>query len=215
MPDVVLPALDEERAVGWVIEQMPEGYRPIVVDNGSTDRTAEVARQHGALVVEEAQRGFGAACWAGLQAASADIVCFMDCDGSLDPAALPDVVGDVEADRADLVIGRRIAERGAWPPHARLANKVVAFEVRRRLGVQLADIGPMRAMRREVLLSLDMTDRRSGWPLEMVVRAHAHGLRICNVDVAYHERSGRSKVTGTVRGTFRAVGDMGRILRGL
>ena len=105
---------------------MPEGFRPIVVDNGSTDRTADLAREHGATVVHESQQGFGAACWAGLQAAQTDVVCFMDCDASLDPIALPLLVAYIERDDADLIIGSRIADRGAWPPHARLANKVLA-----------------------------------------------------------------------------------------
>ncbi len=210
---MILPALDEAAAIPWVLGRMPAGYRPIVVDNGSTDGTAQLAEEHGALVVVEEQRGFGAACWAGLQVATSDIVCFMDCDASLDPLALPLVTAYVEHGDADLVIGARIADRGAWPPHARLANKVLALEVRRKTGLRLDDLGPMRAMRREALLDLAMTDRRSGWPLEMVLRAVHAGLRVRNVPVEYTERSGRSKVTGTVGGTVRAVKDMSRILR--
>ncbi len=213
MPDVILPALNEAAAIPWVLGRMPDGYRAIVVDNGSTDSTAELAAEHGALVVTEAQQGFGAACWAGLQAATSDIVCFMDCDASLDPLALPLVTAYVEHGDADLVIGARIADRGAWPPHARVANKVLAAEVRRRTGLRLDDLGPMRAVKRQALLDLGMTDRRSGWPLEMVLRAVHAGLRVRNVPVEYTERSGRSKVTGTVSGTVRAVQDMSRILR--
>ncbi len=213
VPDVILPALNEAAAVPWVLARIPDGYRPIVVDNGSTDRTAALASELGALVVHEARQGFGAACWAGVQAATSDIVCFMDCDASLDPLALPYVASYVERGEADLVIGSRVARRGAWPPHARFANKVLAVEVRRRTGLRLDDLGPMRAIRRETLLDLAMTDRRSGWPLEMVLRAVQAGLTVRNVPVEYTERSGRSKVTGTVRGTVRAVQDMGRILR--
>lgn len=213
MPDVILPALDEAAAIGWVLERMPAGYRPIVVDNGSSDATAELAERAGAIVVVEPVRGFGAACWAGLQRATADIVCFMDCDASLDPIALPLLVSFVERGDADLVIGERIARRGTWPMHARFANRVLAAEVRRRARVPLGDLGPMRAARREVLLGLGLRDRRSGWPLEMVLRAAQAGLKIQGVPVAYHERAGRSKVTGTVRGTARAVKDMGRLLR--
>lgn len=213
MPDVILPALNEAAAIPWVLSRIPEGYRPIVVDNGSTDRTPELAREYGAHVVHETQKGFGAACWTGLAAATSEVVCFMDCDASLDPVALPLVVAYVERGEADLVIGSRIAERGAWPPHARLANKVLALEVRRRTRLRLDDLGPMRAMRREALLDLGMTDRRSGWPLEMVLRSVNAGLRVRNVPVEYTERSGRSKVTGTIGGTVRAVQDMGRILR--
>jgi len=213
VPDVILPALNEAAAIPWVLGRMPDGYRAIVVDNGSTDSTAQLAAEHGALVVAEQQQGFGAACWAGLQAATSDIVCFMDCDASLDPLALPLVTAYVEHGDADLVIGARIAGRGAWPPHARLANKVLAFQVRRKTGLELDDLGPMRAMRRDALIDLGMTDRRSGWPLEMVLRAVQAGLRVRNVPVEYTERSGRSKVTGTVGGTVRAVKDMSRILR--
>lgn len=213
MPDVILPALDEAAAINWVLDRIPVGYHPIVVDNGSTDATAELAAKAGATVVSEPVRGFGAACWAGLQAATDDIVCFMDCDASLDPIALPHLVAFVERGDADLVIGERIAAKGSWPAHARLANRVLAFEVRRRTRVPLGDLGPMRAARREQLLELGLRDRRSGWPLEMVLRASQAGWRIHGVPIAYHERAGRSKVTGTVRGTVRAVQDMGRILR--
>ena len=213
MPDVVLPALNEAAAVAWVLRRMPAGYHAIVVDNGSTDSTAEIAAELGATVVHESVRGFGSACWAGLRAATDDIVCFMDCDASLDPVALPFVAGFVERQEADLVIGARIASRGAWPAHARLANRVLAMEVRRRTGLRLADLGPMRAARREGLLALDLRDRRSGWPLEMVLRAQRAGWRIRNVPVEYSEREGRSKVTGTVKGTIGAVRDMGTLLR--
>jgi glycosyltransferase involved in cell wall biosynthesis len=213
MPDVILPALDEAAAVDWVLRRMPAGYRPIVVDNGSTDDTAARARAHGATVVSEPVRGFGSACYAGLRAATDELVCFMDCDGSLDPVALPLVAGYVERDEADLVLGSRVARRGAWPAHARWANKLLAFEVRRRTGVRITDIGPMRAARREALLALDLRDRRSGWPLEMVLKAADRGWRVRDVPVEYRARSGRSKVTGTVRGTIRAIADMGSLLR--
>ncbi len=213
MPDVVIPVLDEAEAIGSVVGSMPKGYRAIVVDNGSTDGSGAIAAGAGAVVVVEPQRGFGAACWAGLQAATADIVCFMDGDGSLDPAHLPDVVAPVAAGEADLVMGRRVASRGAWPTHARIANRALAWELRRRNGAALRDIGPMRAARRTALLDLALEDRRFGWPLEMVVKAQAAGWRIAEVDVPYAEREGRSKVTGTVKGTLRTVRDMSRILR--
>lgn len=213
MPDVILPALNEAAAIPWVLGRMPPGYHPIVVDNGSTDRTAQLAAEHGATVVVEAVKGFGSACWAGLMASTAEVVCFMDCDASLDPAALPIVVAYIDNGEADLVIGSRIAGRGAWPPHARFANRVLALEVRRRTGLHLDDLGPMRAVKREMLLELGLTDRRSGWPLEMVLRAANGGWRVRNVPVEYRERSGRSKVTGTIGGTVRAVKDMSRILQ--
>jgi glycosyltransferase involved in cell wall biosynthesis len=205
MTDVVLPCLDEAAALPWVLGRMPDGYHAIVVDNGSTDGSAEVAAAHGAQIVHEPRRGFGAACHAGLLAATSDVVCFMDADASLDPAELPEVLALLHD--ADLALGRRRpVTRGAWPPHARVGNALVA----RRVG--LRDIGPMRAARREGLLDLGLTDRRSGYPLEMVLRAVQRGWRVAETDVAYHPRTGRSKVTGTVRGTFQAVRDMRRVL---
>ncbi len=212
MPDVILPALDEAAAIEWVLGRIPPGYRPIVVDNGSSDDTADRARAVGALVVSQPIRGFGSACFTGLQAATADVVCFMDCDASLDPVALPLVAAYVLNGEADLVIGARIARRRSWPTHARIANRILAAEVRRRTGERVADLGPMRAARREDLLALGLTDRRSGWPLEMVLKAHAAGWRVRDVPVEYSKRRGRSKVTGTVRGTWQAIGDMSRML---
>jgi glycosyltransferase involved in cell wall biosynthesis len=210
--DVILPALDEEAAIEAVLGRVPAGYRAIVVDNGSVDRTAELAGRAGAVVVVEERRGFGAACWAGLRAAEAEIVCFMDADGSLDAAELPRVVQPVAAGRADLVLGARCPARGAWPIHARIANRLLALELRRRLGIRLLDLGPMRAARRQALLDLGLEDRRSGWPLEMVILACRSHWRIEEVTVAYAPRVGRSKVTGTVRGTAQAVRDMRKVL---
>ncbi|MGH9154728.1 MAG: glycosyltransferase family 2 protein [Acidimicrobiales bacterium] len=212
MPHVVIPVLDEAAALPWVLDRMPLGYRAIVVDNGSTDGSAEVAERLGALVVHEPRRGFGAACHAGLLAAFAEVVCFLDGDASLDPADLPAVAGPVLDGQADLVLGARRPEPGAWPLHARLANRVLALELRRRSGVRLTDIGPMRAARRDDLLALDLQDRRFGWPLEMVLRAGAAGWRVSEVPVAYRARTGRSKVTGTIAGTLRAVRDMAGVL---
>ncbi|CAN5627749.1 glycosyltransferase family 2 protein [soil metagenome] len=213
VPDVVLPALNEASALPYVLARMPTGYRAIVVDNGSTDDTAAIARDLGATVVTAAVRGFGSACFAGLEAATAEIVCFMDCDASLDPVALPHVAGYVERGETDLAIGARIARPGAWPAHARFANRMLAAQVRRRTGLRLQDLGPMRAARREALIALDLRDRRSGWPLEMVLRAHSAGWKIVNVPVEYVERVGKSKVTGTLKGTVRAIGDMRRVMR--
>jgi len=209
---VVLPVLDEAQALPWVLARMPQGYTPLVVDNGSTDGSAQIAEALGAHVVHEPQRGFGAACYAGLSAAEGDVVCFMDCDASLDPRDLPRVAGPVVAGCADLVLGARRAERGAMAPHARLANRVLTLELRRRSGLVLRDLGPMRAARRDVLLELGIVDRRFGWPLEMVLRAAAQDWRVVEVDVPYRARSGCSKVTGTARGTVRAIHDMAAIL---
>jgi glycosyltransferase involved in cell wall biosynthesis len=213
VPDVVLPALNESRAIPAVVSGLPPGYHAIVVDNGSDDGTANVARAHGARVVVEPQRGFGAACYAGLVAATDDIVCFMDCDGSFAGADLAEVVAPVAAGEADLVLGARRGERGAMPAHTRVGNRVVTAEIRRRTGLRLHDLGPMRAARRDALLGLGIADRRFGWPLEMVLRAQRAGWRICEVDVRYRPRVGRSKVTGTIGGTLRTVRDMTRVLR--
>jgi glycosyltransferase involved in cell wall biosynthesis len=207
--DVVLPVLDEALALPWVLARLPSGYRPVVVDNGSTDGSGDIGRDLGATVVIEPRRGFGAACAAGLAAATAPVVAFCDADGSLDPADLPRVVAPVLAASADLVVGaRRPIAAGVWPRHARWANAYLARRVRRAAGADLTDIGPMRAARRDRLVALGVADRRFAWPLEMVLRAGAAGWRIVEVPVAYGPRLGRSKVTGTVRGTARAVRDM-------
>lgn len=211
--DVVLPCLDEVQALPWVLERLPDGYRAIVVDNGSTDGSAELARDLGALVVRENRRGFGAACHAGLLAATAEYVCFCDCDASLDPSELPGLVRAVAEGSADLVLGRRRpTARGAWPLHARLANAELARRLRARTGADLHDLGPMRAARRDRLLDLGLGDRRSGYPLEMVLSAAAAGMTVAEREVAYRPRAGRSKVTGTLRGTRQAVHDMGLLL---
>ncbi|GGT43144.1 hypothetical protein GCM10014713_41200 [Streptomyces purpureus] len=211
--DVVLPCLDEAEALPWVLARIPADWRALVVDNGSTDGSADVARACGATVVHEPRRGFGAACHAGLLAAEADIVCFCDCDASLDPGLLTGFVTAVSEGRADLVLGRRRPQgRGAWPAHARAGNLALAQMLRRRTGLRLHDLGPLRAARRADLLSLGLTDRRSGYPLQMVVRAADAGWRVSEVDVPYLPRTGRSKVTGTWRGTWQAVRDMSRVL---
>ncbi|MBA2725348.1 MAG: glycosyltransferase family 2 protein [Actinobacteria bacterium] len=210
--DVILPVLNEACALPWVLERMPAPFRPIVVDNGSTDDSFEIARRHGALVVSETRRGFGSACYTGLLAATSEIVCFMDCDGSLDPVQLTRVSSPITEGAADLVLGRRRALPGAWPLHARLANKLLARRVKRKTGLALRDLGPMRCARREALLGLAIQDRRFGWPLEMVLGAHSARWLILESEVDYLPRSGRSKVTGTVRGTLRTIADMERVL---
>ncbi len=210
--DVILPVLDEAAALPGVLARMPPEATPIVVDNGSSDGSGALAAELGARVVTEPRRGFGAACWAGLSAATSDVVAFMDADGSLDPRELTRVAGPVLADAADLVLGARRLAPGAMALHARWANRALAWELRRRTGVPLRDLGPMRAGRREALLALGIEDRRFGWPLEMVLRAAAEEWRIEEREVSYVPRTGRSKVTGTVRGTARAVRDMAAVL---
>lgn len=210
--DVVLPCLDEAEGLAWLLPRLPAGVHAIVVDNGSTDGSPDIARAHGATVVTAELKGFGSAAHTGLEAATADIVAFMDADASLDPADLPKVLAPVEDGTADLVLGRRDAARGAWPWHLRFANYELARRTRRRTGVALHDLGPMRAARREALLALNLTDRRSGYPLEMVVSASDAGWTVAEVDVPYVQRKGRSKVTGTPLGAWRAVQDMSKVL---
>ncbi len=213
MIDVILPVLDEAGALPWVLGRFPAGFRPLVVDNGSSDGSAAVAGRLGATVVHQPVRGFGAACWAGLRAATSDVVAFCDADGSLDPRDLPRVTGPLHRGTPQLVLGaRRPRSWGAWPPHARLANRYLAQRLRRATGAALTDLGPMRAASRTGLLELGLVDRRFGWPLEMVLRAAAADWAITEVPVPYQSRTGRSKVTGTVRGTARAIKDMRAVL---
>ena len=185
--DVILPCLNEAGALPEILTRMPSGYRPIVADNGSTDGSAAIAIAYGATVVNVPQRGFGAACHAGLLAASSDVVCVMDADGSFDPVDLAIVVGPVLDGSIDLMLGRRAPRGvGAWPLHARIGNAVLSAQLRRRAGIPLHDLGPMRAA-------------SAGW-------------RIDEAPVPYYPRTGRSKVTGTVGGTVRTVRDMRRVL---
>jgi hypothetical protein len=137
----------------------------------------------------------------------------MDADGSLDPRELPIVTGPVSSGELELCLGARQAERGAWPIHARTANRLIALELRRRTGARLSDLGPMRCASREGLLAIDLRDRAFAWPLEMVLSAAAAGWKIGEADITYRKRAaGRSKVTGSARGTYRAIRDMSRLL---
>lgn len=210
--DVVLPCLDEAAALPAVLAAVAAlpGYRAIVVDNGSRDGSPAVAARYGATVVHEARRGYGAAVHAGLLAADADVVCVLDCDGSLDPAELPRLVDVVRGGGAELAVGRRVpVDTGAWPWHARAGNAVLAGLLRHR-GLAVHDIAPARAARRADLLGLGVTDRAFGYPLELLLRAAHAGWRVVELDVAYRRRAAgtRSKVSGSVRGTLRAVRDM-------
>jgi glycosyltransferase involved in cell wall biosynthesis len=212
--EVILPVLDEAQALPGVLAGFPAGYAPLVVDNGSSDGSGELAARLGAHVVHEPRRGFGAACFAGLSAARSELVCFMDADGSLDPRELYRVVDPVRAGSARLCLGARRPEPGAWPLHARAGNRLIALELRRRSGISVTDIGPMRCAPREALLALGLKDRAFGWPLEMVLLAAAAGWSVSEVGVTYRARTGgQSKVSGSVKGTLRATRDMAKLLR--
>jgi glycosyltransferase involved in cell wall biosynthesis len=205
---VILPALDEAAALPTALASFPPQVGLLVIDNGSTDQTAAVAAAHGAKVVCEPRRGFGAACWAGVQAAPGEVLVFADADGSFDGADLPAVAGPVLAGEAELVVGSRLARRepGAMSALAVLENRLLGLACRLLFGVPLTDLGPFRAIRRDRLLGLGMTDRGSGWPLEMIGRAGQAGLRVAEVPVRYRPRAGgRSKVSGSLRGTVRAI----------
>ena len=213
---VVLPALDEAAALPAALASFPPGIDLLVVDNGSADATAAVAAALGARVVREPRRGFGAACWAGVQASPrAEVIAFVDADGSFDGADLAEVAGPVLRGDADLVLGSRV--RGASDPGAlsRLAlaeNRVLGLACGLLFGVRLSDLGPFRALRRDTLLRLGIADRGQGWPLEMVGRAGRLGLRVVEVPVRYRPRAGgRSKVSGSVGGTVRAVTAMAAV----
>jgi glycosyltransferase involved in cell wall biosynthesis len=210
--DIVLPCLDEAEALPGVLAAMPAGYRVLVVDNGSTDGTAAVAAACGATVVLEPRRGYGAAVHAGLLAATADLVGVLDADGSLPPQVLPELVTAVVGG-TDLAVGRRIPQAGAWPWHARAGNTVLAALLRSK-GLPVHDIAPIRVGRRQALLNLDITDRGFGYPFELLLRAGAAGWRVHEFDVEYRPRAGgRSKVSGSIRGTVRATRDMAAAMR--
>ena len=206
---VVIPARDEEQAIGKVLQDIPDiAQQVIVVDNGSSDRTAEVARRLGACVVGEPRRGYGQACLAGIASLeSPDIVVFLDGDYSDYPEDMSALVSPIVTDGADLVIGSRVLgqrERGALLPQARFGNWLATFLIRLLFGVAFTDLGPFRALRHDALMRLEMEDRNFGWTVEMQVKAVRLGLRSAEVPVRYRRRIGTSKITGTLSGTLRA-----------
>jgi glycosyltransferase involved in cell wall biosynthesis len=210
---VVLPCLNEAESLPGVLADLPDGYRALVVDNNSTDDTAAVARRCGADVVAEAQPGYGAAVHAGIVAASTDVVAVLDGDGSLNPGELPRLVADVERG-ADMAVGRRRPVPGLnWPWHARLGTAAVCWRLRTRHGLPVHDIAPMRVARRDAVLALGVNDRRSGYPLELLVRAAAANWQVVEHDVAYGPRTGgKSKVSGSARGSLHAALDFWRAI---
>jgi glycosyltransferase involved in cell wall biosynthesis len=212
--DLVLPCRDEGPALAALLAEVPGGFTVIVVDNGSTDDTAAVARAHGARVVTEPRAGYGAAVHAGVEAATAEHVAVMDGDGSFDPRELLPMLHTVVTRDVDLVLGRRRpVARGVWPWHARLGNALVVAWLRRTAGFPAHDLAPMRVCRRADLLALEVRDRRFGYPLELLRKAHAAGWTLVEHDVSYRPRAAgtRSKVSGSVRGTVRTAHDFWKV----
>lgn len=207
---VVIPALDEEQSLPLVLAALPRDLVDdvVVVDNGSRDRTAEVARAAGARVVAEPRRGYGSACLRGIAAAgAADVLVFLDADYSDHPEDLRDLLPPVLAGDADLVIGTRMttaASRAALLPQARFGNRLAAALMRLLYGIRCSDLGPFRVVRRAALERLGMQDPDFGWTVEMQLRAHLAGIVVRELPVRYRRRVGKSKITGTVRGTFAA-----------
>ena len=205
----IIPVLDEEASIGKVLDALPGWIDEVlVVDNGCRDRTAAVARAHGARVLTEPQRGYGAACLAGIAAMDeADIVVFVDGDYSDHPEQADRVVDPIALDRADLVIGSRVLgqpERGALTPQARAGNWLACLLMKQVWNQTYTDLGPFRAIRHDCLVALGMVDRNYGWTVEMQIKAARAGLRVCEVPVSYRRRIGKSKVSGTIRGVIGA-----------
>jgi len=208
---VVIPALNEEQAIGAVVRAVPRElvHEVIVADNASTDGTVTQAIAAGAKVIHQRQRGYGAACHAGAKAArEADIIVFLDGDYSDDPARLPDVVGPVIHNKTDLVVASRLEgglEKGSMPWHGRMGNRLVVSLLGCMYGVRITDLGSFRAIRSTTLQDLQMKQMTYGWPVEMVVKAAKRGWRVVSAPVPYRRRVGKSKVTGTVRGSIMAA----------
>ncbi|MDV6278629.1 glycosyltransferase family 2 protein [Rhodococcus erythropolis] len=210
---VVIPCLDEAGSLPGVLDRVPPGYTVIVVDNNSTDRSADVARAHGARVMRQPVPGYGSAVHTGILATTTPVVCVLDGDGSMDPAELPPMIADLAAG-ADLVVGRRIPQRGCrWPLHARWGNALVAARLRTKYRLPVHDIGAVRVTRTRSLIDLEVTDRRSGYPLELLVLAAKAGWTVTERDIAYRSRTaGRSKVSGSTLGTIRAIRDFWKVI---
>lgn len=210
---VVIPCRDEAESLPAIIHALPAGIDVIVVDNGSVDGTADVAAALGCSVVYQPLPGYGSAVHSGVEACTAEIVCTIDGDGSMDPADLTQLVAAVAAG-ADLAVGRRRpVDRRTWPLHSRLGTQWIARRLRNRYRIPIHDIGPMRAVRRDDLLGLGITDRRFGYPVELLARAGTARWQITELDITYRPRSGgRSKVSGSLKGTLRATRDFLTVL---
>jgi len=214
--DVVIPALNEEASLPMVLGDLPSVRNVFVVDNGSTDRTAQVAEEHGAIVVPEPQRGYGAACLRGLAEIESrsrngdgppEFVVFVDADYSDHPNLLPQLVEPIVDGDFDFVLGSRLLgerEAGAMPPQSVYGNHLACFLMRIFFGFRYTDLGPFRAIRYDSLRRLGMQDENFGWTIEMQIKAVRAGLRITEIPVPYRKRVGASKISGTVSGTFRA-----------
>lgn len=211
---MIIPALNEAEALRTMLPalHLSQPGWVIVVDNNSSDDTAATACGAGALVVAEPQRGYGRACWRGFQTAcdlGAEILVFMDGDGSDDPADLPLMLAPLLDGSADLVMGSRVGSRsepGAVPPQARCGNWLVSRFIGLSYRIPLHDIGSFRAIRASVLQTLCMEEMTFGWPVEMLIKAARSGYRIVEVDIHYRHRShGRSKVAGTLVGSIKAA----------
>ena len=207
---VIIPALNEERSIGQVLSAIPQELNPkvIVVDNGSTDSTAQVAADLGAFVVQEPHRGYGRACLRGMEALTdPDIVVFLDADYSDYPEEMRLLVEPIANNQADFVVGSRMRgkrQKSALPPHAQFANWLFGVLLRMFFGYRFTDLGPFRAIRYSSLQQLGMVDRNFGWTVEMQIKAVRHHLRILEVPVSYRVRIGKSKITGTVAGSIKA-----------
>lgn len=212
--DVIIPALNEEAALPLVLTHLPADRvrEVLVVDNGSTDRTTQAARAHGATVVVERRRGYGRACLTGVETLARrtvppDVVVFLDADYSDHPEELSGIVAPLADGSADLVVGSRVLGRReclALLPQARFGNLLATWLMRRLYGLAVTDLGPFRAIRWTTLLELRMRDPGCGWTTEMQVKAARAGARYCEVPVSYRRRVGVSKISGTLSGTARA-----------
>ncbi len=215
---LIIPALNEAESLGVLLSEVPAQLvnQLIVVDNGSTDQTSQVAHAAGALVVSEPRRGYGFACAAGAEKATGDVLVFMDGDGSFVPGELPALLAPLEQGRADLVLGSRTWSNSQpmdMPSHQRFGNRLFTWLLRQRFGLALTDLGPFRAIRRELLLGLDMREYTYGWPLEMIIKTVRRRNPIVEIPITYRPRfAGQSKVSGTLRGTVLTAYRYSRVM---